>query len=274
MIPMIGYRKREAFLGAPRKENDRMRSIFPLVIAITMIFSGSMMVLWSPEDVEGKLSDGSALTTRSPVLINGNSEFTSANGVSSGTGSSSDPYIIEDWKISAASSDGITIRDTDKHFIIRNCWIMDGMDEEEPRFNTGINLDNVENGIITYCLLENNGKGVMGSGSDRITLYNNTCSGNSEGMGFHDGSRNITIRNNHFDSNGVGVELRSDTDLCLVANNSISRSGGAGIYIDFECEDNIIEYNDCLDTYSETTPNDHSGTGVRVRMSSRNIISM
>ena len=42
------------------------------------------------------------LTPRAPILIVGNDNFTPANGVTSGSGTESDPYIIENWDINAA----------------------------------------------------------------------------------------------------------------------------------------------------------------------------
>jgi len=249
-----------------------MRRILPLIIAVTIIFSGLTVHFWPPEDIEGKLSNQSALTNRSTIVIDGDSNFTTANGVSSGTGTSDDPYIIENWKISATISEGIKIQNTNKHFIIRNCWIQGGWPDDDTTPDRGIFLDKVTNGIITNNLLENNYRGVMGRESNSITLYNNTFNGNADGIGFYEGSRNITIRNNYFNSNSVGVELESDTDLCLIANNSIRRSLGVGIMIEFDCENNIIEYNDCLDTYREGVANDQSGEGIRLYRSSGNII--
>jgi hypothetical protein len=41
-----------------------------------------------------------AATPHDPIEISGNAGFTLGNGVVSGTGSSSDPYIIEGWSIS------------------------------------------------------------------------------------------------------------------------------------------------------------------------------
>lgn len=49
------------------------------------------------------------------ILIGSDAEFTSANGVRSGTGTPDDPYVISGWKVSS-----LHIHDTNKHFVIRD----------------------------------------------------------------------------------------------------------------------------------------------------------
>ena len=67
-----------------------------------------------------------SFTIFNPIYINGNSQFTTTNGVVSGTGIATDPYVIENWSINAGSSIGIHIRFTTAYFIIRNCDIYNG----------------------------------------------------------------------------------------------------------------------------------------------------
>ena len=55
-----------------------------------------------------------------PISITGDSEFTSSNGVVSGSGKPSDPYFIQNWRIDASSDIGIQIYSTDRYYIIRN----------------------------------------------------------------------------------------------------------------------------------------------------------
>ncbi|MBU3902481.1 MAG: right-handed parallel beta-helix repeat-containing protein, partial [Candidatus Thermoplasmatota archaeon] len=63
------------------------------------------------------------LTVHEPIHIYGNDDFTEENGVVNGSGTESDPYIIEGWDIDASqgSNAGIEIRNTNVYFIIRNC---------------------------------------------------------------------------------------------------------------------------------------------------------
>src|SRR5438094_10550637 len=58
------------------------------------------------------------------IVINGESGFTTSNGVTEGSGTSSDPYIIDDWYINGcACQNGIDIRNTDAYFVIQNVYL-------------------------------------------------------------------------------------------------------------------------------------------------------
>jgi parallel beta-helix repeat protein len=89
----------------------------------------------------------SGLTPHDPIYINGNDNFTPANGVVGGSGTENDPYIIEGWAISAENVYGIWIENTTAHFVIRNCLVKNSY---------GIYLKNVAHGKIENCTLENN----------------------------------------------------------------------------------------------------------------------
>jgi hypothetical protein len=52
---------------------------------------------------------------RDSIYISADNEFNPANGVRSGSGTKSDPFVISDWQL-----DTIHIHDTDKHVVIRD----------------------------------------------------------------------------------------------------------------------------------------------------------
>lgn len=83
------------------------RSRCALVLAVTVI--GSMLWLAPATQAAG------AREQRANILIAGDKEFTAANGVRSGSGTPSDPYVISGWIVST-----IHIHDTSAHFVIRN----------------------------------------------------------------------------------------------------------------------------------------------------------
>ena len=58
-----------------------------------------------------------------PIYIEGNDNFTQENGVTDGSGTEEDPYIIENWIIENdnTTDNGIFINNTDMNFIIRGC---------------------------------------------------------------------------------------------------------------------------------------------------------
>ena len=78
-------------------------------------------------------------------MVVGDSDFIPANGVTGGTGTSSDPFIIEGWGIDAEIAAGISISGTTAHFVIRNVNIS----RAAPLPNQyGIYLHHIVNGSI------------------------------------------------------------------------------------------------------------------------------
>src|SRR3990172_7677425 len=86
---------------------------------------------------------GPLLTPHPPIYINGNADFTAPNGVSSGSGTSIDPYVIQGWDISAATGIGVSIQGTSAYFVVRDSYIHSG----GGNFH-GIELLNVTNGLV------------------------------------------------------------------------------------------------------------------------------
>lgn len=117
----------------------------------------------------------SRLSTRNPISINGNFQFTFANGVTGGSGTPSDPYVIEGWGISGGGSSCIYIANTDAHFVIRNVSIHDG--------DYGIILVNVANGALYNNTVRDNVDGVFIYHSSSITMRDNIITGNTFNFG-------------------------------------------------------------------------------------------
>jgi len=116
------------------------------------------------------LSDEGALSSHNPIHINGNAQFTLANGVVSGNGTGSNPYIIENWTINAANAHGIWIENTNAYFIIRNCNIKNG----SSNWKHGVYLDDLANGRVEDSRLQKNDYGILLSSASNIVIHNNT----------------------------------------------------------------------------------------------------
>ena len=173
-----------------------------------------------------------------PIFINGNDNFTSENGVTGGLGTSNDPYIIEGWDINASSHDGITIRNVSIFFIIRDCYIHDGVIGN----NDGIVFINVTNGIIEDTTITDNINGVMfhpqhpgKQNSEKNDICNNLITSNKYcGINFeHTGKGhhcNNNIFNNTISSNNMGIYIIMSEENQIFYNNFISN--GLGISLD------------------------------------------
>src|SRR5213594_3738000 len=87
-----------------------------------------------------------SLTSRGPILITSNSGFTLANGVTGGSGTASDPYVISGWEISTLytfppKNVDLEIRNTTAYFVIQNVSVVAGDGD-------GVVLTGIVNGRI------------------------------------------------------------------------------------------------------------------------------
>jgi len=151
-------------------------------------------------------------TERSPIHISADNEFISANGVVAGSGTESDPYIIENWVIDASSANGIDIRNTTKYFVIRNCLIENGRNGHYY----GIYLENTRNGKVENCILDNNHFGIYLHYSSNNTLSGNIIENNSYYGIYLGGSDNNSVISNRVENNLCGLYLY------LSSNNTLS----------------------------------------------------
>jgi len=225
------------------------------------------------------------LVAHDPILIDGNAEFTDANGVVAGSGTESDPYVIVGWDISASTANGIEIRNTDAHFVIRDCHVHDGgsnydgihlydcangtLDGNNCSSNNyyGIYLDSSSNNNLNNntCIWNNNRAiGLYSSNDD--TLTNNTCSNSHDGIWLYSTSGNtlsnntcsnawygicleysggFTISGNNCSNNGYGIELYFSSGN-TISNNSCFSNWGEGMHLD-QSHGNTLSNNNCSD---------------------------
>jgi len=128
-------------------------------------FVGFLAILFFLGIVFAPLSRAS-LTPRGPIRISGNADFTAVNGVTGGSGTVSDPYIIEGWEITeAAGVDyGIWLENTDAYVVIRNCLTI-------PPY-TGIRLEHVANVLIENVTVRGGHQGLYVYDSADVVISN------------------------------------------------------------------------------------------------------
>ena len=84
-----------------------------------------------------------------PIHISSDEGFYELNGVFSGEGTSTSPYIIEDYRIDAhGRTYGIRIENTTSPFILKNCEVYNTSSGKPLSESIGIYLKNVENGVF------------------------------------------------------------------------------------------------------------------------------
>src|SRR3972149_2210998 len=114
----------------------------------------------------------SGYVPRAPILIVGDAGFTPGNGVTGGSGTPGDPYVIEGWEIDASMADGIAVLNTTAHFVVRNVRVHSGS------WNyVGVWLEGVQNGRIEGSVFADNADGVYVLDSADLRLTANRITG-------------------------------------------------------------------------------------------------
>ena len=107
---------------------DRLSPVLcAIVVASTLLAAASLSARGreTAGGIQGSAMEG-PLAAHPPISIEGDAGFTPANGVTGGTGTPSDPYIIEGWVINASAAVGIEIDNTSAAFIVRSVSLTAG----------------------------------------------------------------------------------------------------------------------------------------------------
>ena len=177
------------------------------------------------------LVQASAYQPHSPITIIGNKDFTSANGVTGGTGTPSDPYIIQGWDINASGigccnaygNAGIDIQQTNASFIVRNVYVHQGLPVDE-----GISLRLVSNGLVENTVTSKDYFGIVVASSANVTVTGNTVSSNNPyGIYLYQTTKSL-VDANDVSSNNVGIFLFS-ANSTIVSNNNVHDSSVIGV---------------------------------------------
>ena len=191
----------------------------PSLVLLCLMVLTSLLTVW-PATTKAALNQ-----SHSPILIDGTGGFTEQNGVISGNGTASDPYIIEGWVIYSPEENAIDVRDTDAYFTIRNSIVS----SDNPGHPTGCGLDNIvacQKGIFLFnvsnCMIENvevsnNELGIVVDRSKNILIEGTIANLNSEGVDVAD-SMNITLANNTITTSFKAFEIENSMDIVINEN--------------------------------------------------------
>ena len=209
-------------------------------VLFVMILIFSIFSIFPPPNASRDLSNPTSLKNHSTIFINGDSQFTSSNGVVAGGGTYGNPYMIENWSIDASKEHGIRIENTNAYFIIRNCYIYNGTNGSSSEY--GIYLRQVKHGIIMNNRINSNYYGIYSYYSDSNTISNNTLISNEYSLYFYRSNSN-TIIDNICNSNIYYALYFYHSDTNTIENCTCN-SNYYGIYLRY-CESNTISSNNC-----------------------------
>ena len=171
------------------------------------------------------------LTIHPEIYIINDQQFDLAHGVTGGSGTELDPYVIQGWEMDASttSTAGIDIRYTSVYFVIRDVYVHGVTD--------GIDFLYVVHGTIENTTTANNFNGITLSSSVADVIANNTVDGAALGVSvcnFNEGGRLSVVQGNIIrnlnpkrpigtapdDDAGIGIYVEADT---AVTGNVIER---------------------------------------------------
>jgi parallel beta-helix repeat protein len=186
----------------------------------------------------------SAYTPHAPIDIMNNAEFTAANGVTGGSGSSLDPYVIEGWEITASTADGIRLYTTSAWVIIRDVYVRDGGTSfdgirlwgsyniriENCTITTslhGVRIDFSTADMVNNTITSNYEDGIWIDTGGGLMTGNSISSNINDGIRIQNGGSGRVIGNN-ISSNGLGLRF-SGADDSIASGNNVFLNGNIGI---------------------------------------------
>ena len=184
---------------------------------------------------------GRSLTPHAPILIDSDANFTAANGVTSGNGSAGNPYVIEGWDINAANGDGVFLRSTTAHVILRNLSVHDG----GPSY-VGILILYASNVTIQHVNATSSAQGIYLVRAADVTVYaSNGSTAQGGGIGVTTSTR-VLIDDNDGWFSEFGIWVNGSTSVA-VSNNRLHRNW-RGVFVtnspSISISDNDVEDND------------------------------
>jgi parallel beta-helix repeat protein len=186
-------------------------------------------------NVVSVVASSQSTSVHNAIAIHSNAEFTPANGVVSGSGNPTDPYIVENWVIDVSSSSvpvvfpsgvltaGILIANTTVHVIIRQVQVYSLI----PRWGViGIALMNTTNVAVESSRVHDGNTGVSLFGASRSKIEFNEFFNLITPVGIAGvppegfvATGNIVSNNSIHDAT-LGIDLVQASDN-LIVNNSI-----------------------------------------------------
>lgn len=258
-----------------RRPKDRVILLVLTVLTLSLLLGAfSLMSRTDSSSWNPSRPVGIAYVTHAPITIEGDAGFladNSSTGISWGSGTASDPYVIEGWEIAGVDdyrNAAVWVGGSNVHFVIQGCEIRDAYGD----FKYGVYLQECTNGTVKDSVLYNNNYAILLETEytdERLSnhrVINNTCTDNNYGIMAHY-VRGIEISNNTCTDNEIGI-LCAMTSYDLVANNTCtdnicglsilvaqgddvagnncSSNSGSGIYV-FKISGNNLRNNTCSD---------------------------
>lgn len=235
--------------------NSSRRKVSAVVVAAFALASFVAALMVYPGPV-------ASWESHAPIYIASDSDFTTDNGVTGGSGSEADPYIISGWEIYGDEYAGIDIEGTTAYFEIRDVHIL----YEGGSIVSGVYFYGVSNGTVEDSVFDGIDCGIEAEYSENVTAESNSFNGCINPLWFYFAD-NCRLWNNtmsggtngiylfevfSFDVTGNSVSATSYEGIygyyvhgTLFSSNTVSDCNGPGIFLDFSSGSCVI-YNNTL----------------------------
>ncbi len=163
-----------------------------------------------------------ALTPHAPIRIDGDGDLTAQNGVTGGSGTAGDPWIIENLEIDANGTGySLYIGNVTQEFIVRNCTLFN----VSVPLSSALDLFNVTVGELVNNTVNNSWSGVRLNNTSNLTIRSNNIHSNTDsGLILLNASNvNFLVTNNVTD-NGIGLNITLSTLNTIYHNNFINNT--------------------------------------------------
>lgn len=175
-----------------------------------------------------------------PIDIDGDSDFTSLNGVRSGTGTAADPYVISDWCIRDADHEsdlnrGIDITGTSAHVVVKDNYVS-GWGNTQVWINSNQNVD-VQNNLLEFG---DGGaaRGMLVGGQHQNVTGNEISGAFDRGFRVHKASHSL-VANNTITDPRMGLQLKQLGSGTVIQNNTMSGTD-LGLHVDLPIAESAV----------------------------------
>ncbi|MHA2009717.1 MAG: right-handed parallel beta-helix repeat-containing protein [Candidatus Hodarchaeales archaeon] len=230
------------------KSNQKTKIIILIILGILLAFSP--FFISNPRFIAKDRNTSSSYNNENlkfskisgKIHIDNNWSDTKTAGICTGSGASSDPYLIKDLVIDAGGSgSSIFIENSNVYFKIENCTIYNSGNESSS-FEAGISLRNASNGELNNNNINNNYAGIEIVMSNHNMISRNNASNNSNGIIIaFSNHTNISENNASYNNFGSGIFLWY-SNFNLVSLNTVNNNSQDGITVD-EGNRNLILWN-------------------------------
>jgi len=241
-------------IGDPR--STRAHKTFVLVAAVIGLFlTAAFMAPMVSTDNSSGFRASVNYVAHETIMIMSDEQFTGANGVTSGTGTVDDPFVIENWEIDASLFGyGIMISMTSKYYSIRNVHVF-------GEGSMAIALSEAHNGTIDGAVLDNSDFGIVAVNSNSLNVTNCFIT-NQTSLGLEVAYGEwARIEGNYMADNEAFAIALFGTSKSSVSMNTCLRTNLSSIMV-LESDDVTVSYNNVSDgagigLYMETATNSY-----------------